>query len=70
MEHRVAITLWCLATCSEYRTIRHLFDVARCTFCVILHNTCKAILRILLDTYIKFPQGDEHRDTVEGFKSK
>ena len=25
VEQRVAITLWCLATCSEYRTIGHLF---------------------------------------------
>ena len=27
-------------------------------------------MRILLATYIKFPQGEELRDTVEGFKSK
>ena len=69
VEHRAAITLWCLATCSEYRTIGHLFGVARCTVCVILHNTCKAIVRILLATYIKFPQGEELHDTVEDFKS-
>ena len=30
---RVAITLWCMATCSEYRTVGHLFGVARCTVC-------------------------------------
>ena len=44
VEQRVAITLWCLATCSEYRTIGHLFGVARCTVCVIVHDTCKAIV--------------------------
>ena len=70
VEHRVAITLWCLATCGEYRTIAHLFGVARCTVCVIVHDTCKAIVDVLLKTYIKFPQGDELSRVVEGFKSK
>ena len=43
VEKRVAVTLWCLATCSEYRTIAHLFGLARSTVCVIVHDTCKAI---------------------------
>ena len=70
VEHRVAITLWCLATCGEYRTIAHLFGVARCTVCVIVHDTCKAIVDVLLKTYIQFPQGDELSEVVEGFKNK
>ena len=28
----VAVTLWCLATCSEYRTIAHLFGLAEVLF--------------------------------------
>lgn len=70
MEHRVAITLWCLATCCEYRTIAHLFGVARCTVCVIVHDTCKAIVDILLASYIRFPQGSELSEVVDGFKTK
>ena len=70
VERRVAITLWCLATCAEYRTIGHLFGVARCTVCVIVHDTCKAIVDVLLTRYIKFPVGNELRDTVEGFRMK
>ena len=42
-DHRVAITLWRLATNIEYRTLAHLFGVGRSTFCVIVHETCKAI---------------------------
>ena len=70
VEHRVAITLWCLATCGEYRTIGHLFGVARCTVCIMIHDTCRAIVDILLRKYIQFPQGQELSDVVEGFKNK
>ena len=55
VEHRVAITVWCLATCSEYRTIGHLFGVSRSTVCVIIHDTCQAIVEVLLKDYIQFP---------------
>ena len=70
VEHRVAITVWCLATCSEYRTIGHLFGVARCTVCVIVHDTCKAIVNVLLKEYIQFPRGDKLREVVAGFRTK
>ena len=68
VEHRIAITLWCLATCGEYRTIAHLFGVARCTVCVIVHDTCQAIVDSLLKTYIKFPHGNTLNDVVNGLK--
>ena len=29
LEHRIAITLWVLATTFQYRTVRHLFGVAK-----------------------------------------
>ena len=52
VEHRLAITLWCLATCCEYRTIGHLFGLARSTVCVIIHDTCTAIVNTLQSQYI------------------
>ena len=70
VEHRVAITLWCLATCGEYQTIGHLFGVARCTVCVIVHDTCAAIVRILLTEYIQFPTGNQLTSVIDGFKTK
>ena len=36
VERRVAITLWTLSTPGDYRTIGHLFGVARSTVCVIV----------------------------------
>ena len=44
-ERRVAITLWVLATPSEYRSVAHLFGVARCTVCKIVRDTCIAIVK-------------------------
>ncbi|XP_065903783.1 uncharacterized protein [Dysidea avara] len=70
VNKRLAMTLWCLATCSEYRTIAHLFGVARCTVCVILHDTCKAIISVLQKQFIKFPCGEVLKTAAEEFKSK
>ena len=44
VEQRLAITLWCLATPCEYRTVSHLFGVARSTVCEIVQDTCRAIV--------------------------
>ena len=52
VDQRVAITLWCLATPAEYRTVAHLFGVARSTVCEIVHEICNAIVSTLLNTYI------------------
>ena len=52
VEKRLAVTLWCLATPAEYLTIGHLFSIARLTVCRIVHETCKAIVEVLLRKYI------------------
>ena len=69
VEHRVAMTLWCLATPCEYRTVGHLLGVARCTVCVIVHDTCKAIC-LTFSEFIAFPTGPELDIVMEGFKEK
>ena len=70
VEQRVAVTLWCLATCGEYRTIGHLFGIARNTVCVIVHDTCAAIIQVLRSQYISFPAGEDLKNVVERFKAK
>ena len=52
VEQRVAITVWCLATPCEYRTVAHLFGVAHSTVCEIVQDTFQATVRTLLQTYI------------------
>lgn len=70
VQRRVAITLWCLATPTEYRTIAHLFGVARSTICDIVHKTCSAIVECLMSTYINFPRGNQLQRVIESFQGK
>ena len=70
VERRVAIILWCLATPCEYRTVAHLFGVARCTVCKIVQDTCHAIVQNLMEVYIKFPTGEELKRAVARFEEK
>ena len=53
VEKRVPITLWCLATPCEYRTVVHLFGVAHSTVCTIVHSTCQDIVNSLLSKISK-----------------
>ena len=70
VQKRVAITLRVLATPCEYRSVAHLFGLARCTVCRIVHDTCKAIVKVLLPKYINFPTGDWLSEVVQGFLKK
>ena len=67
VKQRVAITLLVLATTVEYRTVAYLFGVARCTVCVVVHETCEVIVSRLLLVYIS---GEQLADVVKGFKEK
>ena len=67
VEKRVAVTLWYLATPLEFRSIGHFFGIARCTACVIMRETCAAIVQVLLKSYISFPTGDKVKEVVDGF---
>ena len=66
----MAVTLWCLATPCEYRTIGHLFGIARSTVCEIVQETCTTIVRSLLHKYIQFPSGSRLDDLVDVFLTK
>lgn len=45
----------------------HLFGIARSTVCVVVHETCAAIIQKLMFLYILFPTGDELSEVVRGF---
>ena len=64
------MTLWCLATPCEYRTISHLFGIVRSTVCEIVQETCQLIVKTLFGKYIQFPTGDKLNELVDTFKGK
>ena len=70
VEKRIAVTLWCLATSAEYRTISHLFGIGRSTVCEIVQETCKSIVKYLQPQYIRFPSGGQVDSIVRGFEEK
>ena len=69
-ECRVAITLWVLATPSEYHSVAHQFGVARCRVCQIVMDTCIAVVQKLTPVYTSFPTGDGLKEVVRGLKDK
>ena len=70
VQQRVAITLWVLANTSEHHTVAHLFGVARCMVCVVVHEICEAIITKLMALYISFPTGEQPSVVFQGFKDK
>ena len=69
-ERRVTITLWVLATAAQYRSVAHLFGLARCTMCKLVNETCRAIIQKILPLFIRFPTGSSLADAVRGLKDK
>ena len=70
VQSRVALCLWCLATPTEYHTIVYLFGIGQSTVCDIIHEICRAIVKVLMKEYIKFPSGDDLDHVVDEFTTK
>ena len=67
VKRRVAITLWRLSTNAEYRTIAHLFGVAKSTAREIVEEVCNAIVRKLFKKYIAIPSREALVSIIQGF---
>ena len=50
--------------------IGHRFGVGRSTVCMIIHDTCAAIVKVLSDKYISFPTGNNLKKVVDRFRTK
>ncbi|CAM4689919.1 unnamed protein product [Lepidochelys olivacea] len=56
-EVRLAMTLWRLGACTEYRAVEQQFGVSRSTVCKILRDVCEAVVAILTPAYVAAPAG-------------
>ena len=70
VEQRVAVTLWYLATGTDYRTISHLFGISKSSGCLIVKEVCSEIVSVLLPIHIKLPKGDKLTEVLDGFEHK
>lgn len=70
VEVRVAVTVWRLATNTEYRTISALFGLGRSTVCEIVLETCEMIAHHLMPRYVAIPNDEGLREIVDGFNSR
>ena len=66
----MAIALWRLSTNADYRTIGHLFGVAKGTACVVANEVCCAVVEELFRKYVKIPSGKHFDEVVEEFENK
>ena len=48
LQKQLAVMLRSLGTPAEYRFIGHIFGIAKLTVCIIVHDTCKAIIVVFL----------------------
>ena len=51
VQKHVAIMLWCLATPAKCQTVGHIFRVSQSSVYEIAHETCSAIVSVLLKIY-------------------
>ena len=67
LDHKVAIAVYWLASCTEYRTVANLFGVGTSTVCKCVHSVCTAMSDTLMERYVKFPTNADLQDVIQGF---
>ena len=70
VEKRVAVTLWFLATNTDYRTIGHLIGVSKASVCLVCKEVCRAIVKVLLTKYICILTGCTLVSVMSGFAKR
>lgn len=69
-RRRLALTLYFLASTSEYRTISNLFGVSTAFVCICVKEVCHAIVQLLRSSHVFFPKNDEISDIIKLYREK
>ena len=69
MKRRLAISLYFLASTTEYRTIANLFGVSRSFVCLCVRDVSKAITS-KLSHVVSFPHGDELVQIINDYEQR
>lgn len=70
VEKKVAIAVFKLSSCSEYRVVGNLFGVHKSTVYTCVYQVCKAINTILKPMYITMPTIEEANLIAKSIKNK
>ncbi|CAC5413613.1 unnamed protein product [Mytilus coruscus] len=70
VDLKIASTLWKLASNCEYRTVAHLFGIARSTACSAFHDMVTSINETLAPRFIRNPTTGKFKDIIDGFQNK
>ncbi|XP_055716867.1 uncharacterized protein LOC129810425 [Phlebotomus papatasi] len=68
-EKQVALTLYKLASCAEYRVIGDAFGIHKSTLCQHFHRVIKCINEKLVPRLIRMPKQDECRESAREFQN-
>ena len=66
LREQILLTLWILGNRQCLRSAADRFDVCRAT----AYRVCKAIVRHLMDEFIKIPSGQKAQEVMEAFEEK
>jgi hypothetical protein len=67
---RLAITLYFLASTSEYRTIANLFGVSTAFVCNCIREVCQALIKVLKSSFVFLPKGCELGEIIKAYREK
>lgn len=59
VSKKVAVPLYYLASCCEYRIVANQFGIHKATVCKTIHEFVKATNKILIEKYLHFPNETE-----------
>lgn len=68
-KHRLAVTLYFLASTAEYRTIGNLFGVSAAFVCICVKEVCQAIQK-RFPNVINLPQGENLLQVIQCYEEK
>lgn len=67
VDKQIALCIYKLATCAEYRVVANVFGVSKCTVWKYFHCVIEALIKIRSD-FISFPTSDEALQIAEEFR--
>lgn len=70
LRKQILLTLWILGNPEYLRSVADRFDVCSATAYRIYRRVCKAIVRHLMDEFIKIPTGQNAQAVMEAFEEK